>query len=204
MAKISNPMTSNPGGQNHPAKAKINLRASSDVIIGAGNTYTIIIEVSAFKSGQPLDGQEVVLKERTNVLGRQNFDSSGETLFTVSGSLAGAEQVKTFRLVLTALGEERNLMVTIPAIPVIVPKPKTISVVPGIVAVDSSTNTYSASFQVTVLENRSPWSGEVILKESVSFLNRIPTDSLGQATFIVTGNLSKTEKTVNYRFSLLG
>ena len=103
MAKITKPVTSGPGGKSY--SSKINLRASTDVIIGAGSTYSVIIEVSAFKSGLPLDGQEVVLKERTAVKGKENFDVNGEALFTISGSLATFEQVKTFRLVLTGLGE---------------------------------------------------------------------------------------------------
>lgn len=202
MAKIIKPATSGPGGKSY--SSKINLRASTDVIIGAGSTYSVIIEVSAFKSGLPLDGQEVVLKERTAVKGKENFDVNGEALFTIGGSLAAFEQVKTFRLVLTGLGEERSVVVTIPAIPVVPARPKTISVVPGVMSVDLSTNTYSACFQVKVLESGSPWLGDVVLKEGVSLLSQLATDMSGQATFTVTGILSKSEKTVNYRFSLLG
>lgn len=212
MAKTQNMSTSGQGSQNRqpnskgqkPMPPKNILRAYADVIIGAGNTYDLLIEVSAFSLGQPMANQAVVLKERTTVLDNKVLDTEGEALLRTSGSLTNVEQIKDFRICLTGTAEEKLLTVTIPSIPKIISKPKTISVVPANLAVDLSAGSYSVAFQAVVLEEGKPWVGDVSLKEGVSQLSQGTTDSNGQITFPVVGTLSQLEKNVTYRISLIG
>ena len=208
MVTNQNQANSGQGGQGRSnqkqSQPKVVIRAYADVNI-TGNTYVLLVETSAFQSGQPMANQDVFLKERTSTLDTQKLDLSGEALLRSSGSLMNSEQIKTLRICLTGVAEEKTLNVTIPAIPKVVLKPKTISVIPGVIAADLSTGTYSLSFLVNVLEENLPMKNQrVALREGISQLAEIKTDNNGNATFNVAGNLGKTEKEVTYRFFLTG
>ena len=188
-----------------PVQPKVVLRAYADVNLNKGNTYVLLVEVNAFQSGQPMANHEVILKERTSTLDTNKLDNNGEALLKTAGSLTDTEQIKTLRITLTGQSEEKILNVTIPAIPKVVLKPKTISVTPGAIAADLSAGTYSLSFLVNVLEENLPMKNQrVSLREGISQLAEIKTDNNGNVTFNVKGNLGNTEKEITYRFFLTG
>jgi hypothetical protein len=203
-----NPTNSGQSGQGRSnqktTQPKVVIRAYADVNI-TGNTYVLLVEVNAFQSGQPMANHEVILKEKISTLDSNKLDINGEVLLKTIGSLTDTEQIRTLRVTLIGQSEEKTLNVTIPAIPKVVLKPKTISVTPGAIAADLLAGTYSLSFLVNVLEENLPMKNQrVALREGISQLTEIKTDNNGNVTFNVKGNLGNTEKEITYRFFLTG
>lgn len=198
----------NPGqagqGRNNKPQPKTLLKAYSSISTGANNTYILFIEVSAFLFGQPMSGKEVTLKEGIKTLDAQNLDLNGEVLLRASGNMEDAEQVKTVRVCLTGMPEEKNLTVTIPAIKRIVHCKKDIAANVSC-KIDSATNTAQITIGCLVSENNSICSNQQIAltKDGVQ-LEQKSTDNNGRATFVVTEPLVSSEKTMIFRVVLPG
>ncbi len=107
--------TTNAGPGAQVRQPRIIVKAVPDITVTA-NTYALNIEVSAFENGQPMFGQEVVLKERISSIDTKTLDANGETIITTNGTLTNAEQIRNFRVILTGKPEDKTLVVTIPAI----------------------------------------------------------------------------------------
>jgi hypothetical protein len=125
-------------------------------------------------------------------------------MLKIAGSLTDQEQVKTIRVCLTGLADEKNLTVTIPAIKKITLKKRNI-VVATSSTVDPITNTAEIIFSCLVSEDTVICSGQrIALEKNATQLEQKSTDGNGRATFVVTEPLTKKEQTILYRVTLPG
>lgn len=189
---------------NKPQTPKVMLKAYSSVSTGANNTFILFVEASAFLSGQPMSGKEVTLKEGIKTLDAQNLDVNGEVLLKATGSLENVEQVKTLRVCLTGMPEEKNLTVTIPAIKKIVHRKKNIAITSSC-TVDANTNTAEVIISCLVSEDGAICANQqVALIRKATQIDQKASDANGRATFQTTEPLPKAETTILFRVILPG
>lgn len=193
----------NPGG--NPPKPRIILSAVPQVNLGPGNSYTLLVDVSAYLSGQPMKDQEVTLKEGVKTLDAQPLDINGETLLKASGHQTDQEELKVFRVCLTGTPEIKNINVTIPAIKKpAVPKKKNIPVAVTVTP-DPTTNMAEVTFSCLVSEDGIICSYQrIALWKGITQLEAKQTENNGRATFKTTEPMAKVDTTVLFRVILPG
>jgi len=184
-----------------PAQPKTEIQARYSVTTGGNSTYNLVIKVRGFLSGQPIANQEVVLELGVNPVASDILDINGDATFQYGGSLLDTPQTLDFHIFLSGTMYERALTVTIPAKTPPTKKDLQVRIISQ--NVNSATNTYHFSFEVTALEEGKPFIGQDVSMIAGALPRQtVRSDNRGMSPFLLDVPQTKTEQTVVCSFSL--
>ena len=185
------------GRNNQP---KMDLRVRHDVRTST-TTYNLVVKVSAYSSGQPVTGQEVVLEQGVVPINNDILDINGDGQFSLTGHLTNQEQTLDFRVCLSGTAYEKSFSVRIPAKAPATKKDLRITVDSR---VDANAGICQVGIAVAALSDGNPFPGQRIsLMRGAAPIGIEQTDGNGFVNFLIDEQMTQAEKSVKFRIYLL-